>query len=346
MKSMLKQTAAVLVLGLLALGTAEKAHAGGTAAGTTVTNTATLNYTVGGVGQTSQSNSASFTVDRKINLTVSHADGAIVTINPGQATASLKFTITNTGNSKMSFKLSSVDLAASSTTPFAAPNNLSNKTTASAGAYTDLAKSSQVVASLVPDTPTTVYIIVDNLPLSLADGDILAYALKAQAVYEDGTTVITNNLLDTSNHYGATVNVYNVLADDKDAYNDDSKNDGIGADRDAFKVLAPVLSITKNATTISDPVNLTTNPKNIPGATVEYLVTVQNAGSIAANGVTITDSLPTASVTYVNAWTSPDNATWTAVPAGSYVAPTLTVIFGTINGSGGKMYLKYDVTIN
>lgn len=54
------------------------------------------------------------------------------------------------------------------------------------------------------------------------------------------------------------------------------------------------LAVTKVSTLISDPVNGTTNPKAIPGALVEYLITVANTGSAAtdANSVVIWDQGP------------------------------------------------------
>ena len=50
------------------------------------------------------------------------------------------------------------------------------------------------------------------------------------------------------------------------------------------------------------PVNGTTNPKAVPGATVEYCITVANAsGAALATNVSVTDDLP-ADVTYSNAF--------------------------------------------
>lgn len=43
------------------------------------------------------------------------------------------------------------------------------------------------------------------------------------------------------------------------------------------------LSITKASTVISDPVNLTNNPKAIPGALVEYLIAIANTGPVATD---------------------------------------------------------------
>ena len=75
-------------------------------------------------------------------------------------------------------------------------------------------------------------------------------------------------------------------------------SNGAGADADpSEQVIAlhdltycnpvPILSVTKTSFIISDPVNGTNNPKAIPGATVEYLISVSNAGA----GVTDPDSV-------------------------------------------------------
>jgi uncharacterized repeat protein (TIGR01451 family) len=54
------------------------------------------------------------------------------------------------------------------------------------------------------------------------------------------------------------------------------------------------LSVTKVSTLISDPVNLGTNPKAIPGALVEYLISVANNGTAATdnNSVVVIDNGP------------------------------------------------------
>jgi uncharacterized repeat protein (TIGR01451 family) len=57
------------------------------------------------------------------------------------------------------------------------------------------------------------------------------------------------------------------------------------------------LSVTKLSNVISDGVSVS-NPKAIPGATVEYCITVQNAGSGRATNVNVADAIP-ATLTYV-----------------------------------------------
>lgn len=55
----------------------------------------------------------------------------------------------------------------------------------------------------------------------------------------------------------------------------------------------PVLSNQKTVQVLSDPVNGTTNPKNIPGAVNLYTLTIQNTGSGTANSLTIADLIST-----------------------------------------------------
>ena len=55
------------------------------------------------------------------------------------------------------------------------------------------------------------------------------------------------------------------------------------------------LLLVKSVSVVSDPVNLTINPKAIPGAIVEYTILVSNPGSnpIDADSVIVSDPLPT-----------------------------------------------------
>ncbi len=57
------------------------------------------------------------------------------------------------------------------------------------------------------------------------------------------------------------------------------------------------LSVTKISTVINDPFNGTTNPKAIPGATVQYCILISNPGTGTADTVVATDNIP-GNVTY------------------------------------------------
>jgi uncharacterized repeat protein (TIGR01451 family) len=70
-----------------------------------------------------------------------------------------------------------------------------------------------------------------------------------------------------------------------------SVGDGIEVAQDGYIVSSAGLIITKISEVIEDPFNGTTDPKAIPGATVEYTITVQNTGAVDAEAVRITDVL-------------------------------------------------------
>ena len=67
-------------------------------------------------------------------------------------------------------------------------------------------------------------------------------------------------------------------------------------------VIIPVLQVSKIAQTLSDPVNGSTNPKAIPGATVQYTVGVSNQGPgpVDSNSLVITDPLPPDTALFVD----------------------------------------------
>jgi uncharacterized repeat protein (TIGR01451 family) len=64
----------------------------------------------------------------------------------------------------------------------------------------------------------------------------------------------------------------------------------------------PILQVTKVASTLSDPINNNNGPKPIPGAIVEYTITVvnQGIGPADADSLTITDPLPLSTALYVS----------------------------------------------
>src|SRR3546814_18295730 len=94
-------------IGLTALSSvaATPAFAAGTTAGTTITNTATVDYQVGGVAQGQQSASNNFTVDRKINLLVEEVADLTTPVVPGQANAVTTFQLTNMSTKPLVFAL-------------------------------------------------------------------------------------------------------------------------------------------------------------------------------------------------------------------------------------------------
>ncbi|QZD88938.1 DUF11 domain-containing protein [Qipengyuania aurantiaca] len=74
----------------------------------------------------------------------------------------------------------------------------------------------------------------------------------------------------------------------------DPGNQGIGLHDIEMCLPYTTVSVTKVSSVVSDPVNGSTNPKAIPGAVVEYLISVTNTGAEAADAdsVSVTDDAP------------------------------------------------------
>jgi uncharacterized repeat protein (TIGR01451 family) len=64
-------------------------------------------------------------------------------------------------------------------------------------------------------------------------------------------------------------------------------------DEVSFSVQRAAITVAKTSSVLNDPVNGTTNPKMIPGATIQYCILVSNGGPATATTVIATDSLPT-----------------------------------------------------
>lgn len=87
-----------------------------TAAGTKVSNSATVDYKIGGVSQTQTGTvtPAEFVVDRKVALTVTEVGDAATTVSPG-ASGSVEFLVSNTTNDAIDVALSAETMAAGTT---------------------------------------------------------------------------------------------------------------------------------------------------------------------------------------------------------------------------------------
>ncbi|MDB5715760.1 MAG: hypothetical protein JWO15_3157 [Sphingomonadales bacterium] len=141
------------------------AQAAGTEAGTSIANTATVSYLVGGSPQTASSNTASFFVDRKVNLTVT---GGVITQAPlGSTDQVTAFQVTNLTNGTQDFHLT-IDQQSLSV-PILGVDNFdvtsmrvfvdSNHN----GIYDPGVDTATFIDELAPDTAITVF-IVSNIP--------------------------------------------------------------------------------------------------------------------------------------------------------------------------------------
>jgi hypothetical protein len=285
--------AVVLMLGLASTGV----QAANTASGTTISNQATLNYTVGGVSQSpissddpsvgGTSDPTTFVVDNKVDLTVVEVGSSATSVSPGATSQVTQFTVTNTGNTTQDFLLSTsqpvggtlftftdnFDTTACTIHPDTNNNGLDDDAT------------STTIDNLPADVNNSRSVWVHcDIPAGQANNDFSIVALTAEA--RDATT--GGALTQTGAN---TPGVDIVFADT--AGTDDGSRDAKSSARDGYRVQSAILSVSKTVSVVCDPFNSTTNPKNIPGAVVRWTVVVSNAAGSGSSATlsTISDTL-------------------------------------------------------
>ncbi|HEV2597591.1 proprotein convertase P-domain-containing protein [Sphingopyxis sp.] len=119
------------------------------------------------------------------------------------------------------------------------------------------------------------------------------------------------------------------------------------------------LTIAKTSSIVSDPVNGTSNPKAIPGATMRYCLLVTNNGSATATGINVTDPLPAATTFVAGSLRSgtscagattveDDNATGAdeSDPFGASIGGTIVTATTPTLTPGNALAVAFNVTVN
>lgn len=346
MKHLFKPGVSKLLFGLLLLaGGTQTALAAGTLSGTTISNTASVDYEVGGVtqqqilsspdGLTPTGVATDFLVDNKVDLTVATSDASYVQVAPGSTDQVLTFTVTNDGNTTQDFSLS----AAAGTDPFGGTDNFDATTavvyveSGTTPGYQPAEDVATYIDELAADATATVY-VVSAIDATQVNGDIAAYTLTADAADAGTAGTLGAETLATVGADTAGVDV--VLADA--AGDTDAVTSGDFSDTSAYQVVTATLAVAKTSTVVSDPINGTTNPKAIPEAVMEYDITVTNTGAQADN-VVITDPIP-ANTTFVGgsvvatgatvAYSEDGGATYIASPTDPTAVTHIRATFGSL----------------
>jgi uncharacterized repeat protein (TIGR01451 family) len=327
------------------------AFAAGTASGTVITNNVTVDYQVGGVSQTQRTASDSFTVDRRINLTVAEVGSVTTSVVPGQTGASTAFTVTNTSNAPLDFALTAAQLAggtaahggtdAFDVTAFSLFRDVNGDNLFTSGTDTAIT----FIDELAADASMTI-LVVGNVPLSATNGQVAGVRLTATA--REAGTAGTQGAAITQTAGANTAGVDTVFGDTAGVA--DAARDGAHSDDDDFTVATAALTVTKTSRVFSDPFNNTTNPKMIPGAVVEYCIAIENTGSAAATNVDIDDSVP-AQLTFntgsilLNGTVTGSTCNADGAAGGTYTAPLVEGTIATI-AAGTTRTLVFRATVN
>jgi uncharacterized repeat protein (TIGR01451 family) len=352
MTSSIRLLASASLLAVAGLA-ATPAFAAGTTAGSTITNTVSVAYKVGGVDQNAVTATDNLTVDRKINLVVAQLGTTTTSVSPGQTAAVTGFTVTNSSNAALDFALavtqsSGGTAAHGGTDSFNVSNVKMYLDSDNSGTYNAGDTLITYLDEIAADATKTVFVVSD-IPLGKTTGDVANVRLTATAAESGGAGSLGAVVTQTS---GANTSGMDTVFADGNA-NGNVGNDGASFAENDYTVLAAALTAVKTSKIISDPVNGTTNPKMIPGATVEYCIAVSNgAGSATATNVALSDPLPT-QTTYDAAFgvkldgTVSGGSCTAGTGNGSYDS-TNKKVTGTLSdvAAGATSTLVFRVTIN
>ena len=281
----------------------------GTDAGVTVSNQATVAYTVGVVVQTPIESSPTgnstpgagvptqFLVDRRVDFTLIETSGGPTSpVAPNDLNVVASFTLQNNGNAIMDFDLAVADFAGIVFSN-ADSTDLSNYRVRAGngqglGGVPTLADL-PYVDELAEDEYVEIYVFADA-PATVLNGQYANIQLTATAA-DDALAAATPGVLDA-------ILVESPGVDDPTLIESvfaDAGNDGLQQAEDSYEIIAAAaLTITKLATVFSDPFG---SGKALPGAVIEYVITIDNqTGVVAALGVSLSDTIQVADVELQN----------------------------------------------
>jgi len=351
---------------LAALLACQVSFADGTDAGTDILNTATLTYSVGGALQSGLSSSTTFKVDKKVDLTVSGitatSNSNILKVAPSSTGNKLNYTLKNEGNSVQKFKIALKHLVAADsvgdtfdagTTPTTAGPQAAqvceySVTPAAVPAQAAYGFADTPIVSLAKDATAAIEVTcsMPNSP-DVVDGSLSKIDMLATAVDDSGATMVeTGDAIDGSDRENV-VDV--VLADGNAATTTDAAaRNAMHSAVQTFEIDTPMLTVVKASTVISDPINNSSFPKRIPGAIVEYTITIQNSSDKEATGVAVGDDL-TSLLSHVDFDSTFSPTLNGGVGTAAYSTPNVTATGVTVpaatGGTSGQVVLTFRVKI-
>lgn len=319
---------------LLAVACSPVVHAAGTAAGSSITNTATATFTdPDGVPVTVPSNTSSLQVDEILDVTVVSNDAGNVAATTPDSDAVLSFTVTNVGNGAETFGLFADDAVAGDNFN---PANTRIYLDANGNGTLEIGTDTLYVAGvndpvLAGDASQVVFVVSD-IPAGLANTNVGLVRVRAAS-----STVLTTPATDPA---GTTFAGQGDLG--SDAVVGSSLADAT-AER-GFVISQVVTTFTKTQAVVNDPVYGT---NAVPGAIITYTLALVTTGSGSLTGAAITDPVP-AGTTYVPGSLTLNSVSLTDVAdgdAGSVAAGTVTVNLGTVTAPATNT-VTFQVTIN
>lgn len=332
----------LLVAALVLVGTGQ-AWAVGTASDVTISNKASVTFTINAKTTSVDSNTETFEVDRKIRPVVDWQDTANVSVIAGANDFALKFWVTNESNTaagsdyfKLTVQEDSEDFPLANVRVYFDVNG--NGTfdigTDDVTDYKDAIVS--ISNNSTANANRATYFIVANVPTTDPDayiaGKLSSVHLVATAWADSG---LDGDGALTGFAYGSASNnqlsVENVYADDAGSATDDDAYEGQHSDKGTYMVATPI-AVTKD-------VGNGASGYQIPGDTVTYSITVGNTDTVYdATDVVIYDQIPD-NVLFEGTLTCPAGFTAYYSESAKGTAPA-SIVWSTTNAGATVNHLK------
>jgi len=288
MKLVSRKIGLILRLGVLAsaLLFGQQAMAEGTRAGTSIENTATVDYSVATVVQTQlTSNTVEFVVDRRVNFTLTEIGGALVDVTPGVDDYFVDFLLSNTSNSDIDFNVALVQMVGGDVRPgqaddadMAAFDYAVSANSVANGDTDPVRLGPQFVDELEADDSIRIRVFGDAA-LTMSNGEIAGMDLTV--VGAEGGDPTNEGLPLVDGVANTDLGIENVFAD--------AGNDNTESAQDGFIVVSANLAVTKSYAVIAGDLG---SGLPIPGATIEYTIEIVNSSlTTTASPVQIGDVL-------------------------------------------------------
>jgi len=311
---------------VIALTLPSQAHAAGTRAGTTISNTATASFDNGSGTTTVDSNRVDLRVDELLDVTVASGNPSDVPTTPGATNQVLTYSVTNTGNGQEAFRLSTIaNVGGDNYDPVVTQIYIDNGDGVFDASTDTLYTAGTNDPVLNPDQSVRVFVIATT-PGTVTDGNRGIVTLVAAAKTGTGTP---GTVFAGQGEGGGDAIVGSTGAD--------------GQDNGAFRVSAATVTLVKSAS-IVDPFG---GSEPVPGATITYTITATVAGSGSVSGLAITDNVPADTAYVAGSITLGGSGLTDAVDAdaGDYNGTRIRVGLGTVAG-GQTRTVTFRTRIN
>lgn len=320
--------ASVLVAGLVFASS--QVQAAGTAAGTLIENTATVEFNLNGTDLSIQSNTTRIRVAERIDVVVTLQSPQVL-VAPNDTNRALLFSVTNTGNASEAFTLTvDSDLTGDDFNPTPSSTSIFYDTDASG----DLSPGDQPYAAgsepLIPADGSIGVLVVNDIPGTVQNGQIGFSELAAITVLgagAPGTVYLGAGDGNTDAVIGPT--------------------GGAGSDVGEYLVSDVQVSIVK-AQAVTDPFSGT---EPVPGATITYTVTIEVTSTGIATGAVFRDAVPTYTTYVPNSLTLNGGLITDVIDADAGELdtsgpPSVVVRLGDLTSADGVQTVEFNVTID